>query len=230
VIGFSTERREHLPLMITREPVRATVKDLLYRWILEGDAIPGQPLKLSDAAARLGVSVTPSREALVEMEGEGLVRTEMGRGFVVRPLSIEEAEDLYPLIMMLEARALRTMDQPTKARLEELDRINKELALEGQDPEQAMALDTRWHDRLLGDSMGDVTREVLEGLKRRAYRYDFQYMASTGGRPSTAQHQQVVNSLRDGDREAAVAALEENWRSGPSLLVPWLKEVQDSEK
>jgi len=68
-----------LPGMIIREPVRATVKSRLYRWILEGDAVPGQPLKLSAAAARLGVSVTPIREALVEMEGDGLVRTEMGR-------------------------------------------------------------------------------------------------------------------------------------------------------
>jgi len=212
--------------MITREPVRATVKDLLYRWILEGDAVPGQPLKLSDAAARLGVSVTPIREALVEMEGEGLVRTEMGRGFVVRPLSIEEAEELYPLIMMLEVRALRSMDQPTEAQFQELDEINLELSQEGHDPGQAMALDTRWHDRLLKDALGEVTREVLEMLKRRAYRYDFRYMASTGGRPSTAQHREVVEALRKGDREAAAAALEENWRASPALLVPWLKSVQ----
>jgi DNA-binding GntR family transcriptional regulator len=199
---------------------------MLYRWILEGDAVPGQPLKLSDAAKRLGVSVTPIREALVEMEGEGLVRTEMGRGFVVRPLTIEEAEELYPLIMILESRALRTMDDPTEGQLKELEKINGELARKGQDPERAMALDTQWHDRLLADALGEVTREVLEVLKRRAYRYDFQYMASTGGRPSTEQHEKVVAALREGDREAAAAALEENWNAGPSLLVPWLKSTQ----
>jgi len=148
----------------------------------------------------------------------------------VRPLSIEEAEELYPLIMMLEVRALRAMNQPTEAQLEELDRINKELAQEGHDPEQAMTLDTRWHDLLLQDALGELTREVLDMLKRRAYRYDFQYMASTGGRPSTAQHRNVVAAFREGDREGAAAALEENWRAGPALLVPWLRRIQAPEE
>jgi DNA-binding GntR family transcriptional regulator len=212
--------------MIVREPVRATVKSQVYEWILQGDAIPGRPLRLSDAAERLGVSVTPIREALIELEAEGLVRTEMGRGFVVRPLRVEEIEELYPLIIMLEVHALRSVPQPSEARLDELDSLNAELEREGHDPMQAMTLDKRWHDLLLQDAPAEIAREILDMLKRRAFRYDFKYMASTRARPSTEQHRVIVESLRKGRLEAAVAALEENWRAGPELLIPWLKETQ----
>jgi DNA-binding GntR family transcriptional regulator len=209
--------------MIIREPVRATVKSRVYQWILEGDAMPGQPLNLSDAASRLGVSVTPIREALIELEAEGLVRTEMGRGFIVQPLSVEEVEELYPLIWTLEATALRAMPRPSEERLAELERVNENLVREGDDPERAVFLDNQWHELLLREAPGQITREILGMLKRRAFRYEFKYMTATGGRPSTEQHRAVVEALREDRREAAVAALEENWRTGPRLLVPWLQ-------
>ncbi|NIN10680.1 MAG: GntR family transcriptional regulator [Gemmatimonadales bacterium] len=201
------------------------MKSQVYGWILQGDATPGRPLRLSDAAARLGVSVTPIREALIELEAEGLVQTEMGRGFVVRPLRVEEVQELYPLIIMLEIRALRSMPQPSEARLDQLDSLNAELVREGHDPLQAVILDNRWHGLLLQDAPAEITREILGMLKRRVFRYEFKYMASTGARPSTAQHGVVVEALREGDRAAAAAALEENWRAGPELLIPWLEEA-----
>ena len=209
--------------MINREPVRTTVKNLVYQWILQGYATPGQPLKLSDAASRLGVSVTPIREALIELEAEGLVRTEMGRGFVVRPLSVEEVQELYPLISTLEGTALHAMPQPSEDQLEELDRINADLLREGDDAEKAVLLDEQWHDLLLRDAPGEITREILGMLKRRAFRYEFNYMAATGGRPSTEQHRMVVEALRKDHRKDAVTALEENWGKGPEFLLPWLE-------
>ncbi len=216
----STEINES-PLIV-REPVRATVKDRLYDWILKGYATPGRPLKLSEAATRLGVSVTPIREALVELEGEGLVKTEMGRGFAVLPLSVREAEELYRLIMVLEAETLHSMPQPADARLVELDAINSQLGREGHDAMQAIALDAQWHNLLLQDAQGKVTREILRMLKRRVYRYEFRYMTATGARLSTAQHDAVVTALREGRRETAVDALKENWLAATELLVPWL--------
>ncbi len=213
--------------MIRREAVRTTVKQWLYSWILQEQATPGLPLKLSEAAARLGVSVTPVREALIELETEGLVTAAPGRGFVVTRLSALEAKELYPLIWTLETMALSAAPKHSAVHLMELEELNQRLTTESENPAMRVDLDNRWHETLLRDSPHEITLEVLATLKRRVFRYEFKYMESTGGRPSTHQHDETVAALREGRRDMALAAVEANWRAGLEVLEPWLERLGD---
>src|SRR5512139_3740092 len=63
--------------------------------IMTGTLRPGTYIRLDETAAALGVSITPVREALRTLRGEGMVQLEPHRGHVVAPLSRRDVEDIF---------------------------------------------------------------------------------------------------------------------------------------
>src|SRR5690349_9685038 len=81
------------------------VRDLLEEAILEGGLKPGERLGAEALAQRFGTSRTPIREALLQLEAQGLVDVEPNRGAVVRSFDRDDLFDLYQLRALLEPRA-----------------------------------------------------------------------------------------------------------------------------
>ena len=81
------------------------VRDLLEEAILEGELKPGERLRAEALAQRFGTSRTPIREALLQLEAQGLVDVEPNRGAVVRSFDRDDLFDLYQLRALLEPRA-----------------------------------------------------------------------------------------------------------------------------
>jgi DNA-binding GntR family transcriptional regulator len=73
--------------------------------ILSGAIEPGSWIKQDGLAAALGISKIPLREMLCRLEEEGLVIRSVNRGFFVRPLLADEAEDIFTLRLQLEPEA-----------------------------------------------------------------------------------------------------------------------------
>ena len=63
--------------------------------IMTGALRAGTFIRLDETAAQLGVSITPVREALLKLGGEGMVALEPHRGYVVVPLSRNDIEDIF---------------------------------------------------------------------------------------------------------------------------------------
>ena len=74
--------------------------------ILTGVFAPEQKLKFEDLRTRYAVSVSTLREALLQLGTEGLVRTELNRGFAVAPVSVADLMDITTLRVQFEAQAL----------------------------------------------------------------------------------------------------------------------------
>jgi DNA-binding GntR family transcriptional regulator len=87
------------------ETSTARVRDELQHAILEGVLKPGERLRAEALAQRLGTSRTPIREALLQLEAQGLVEVEPNRGAVVRAFDRDDLLDLYELRALLEPRA-----------------------------------------------------------------------------------------------------------------------------
>ena len=62
---------------------------------MSGALRPGTFIRLDETAAKLGVSATPVREALLKLRGEGMVQLEPHRGHVVLPLSRQDIDDIF---------------------------------------------------------------------------------------------------------------------------------------
>ncbi|HJQ36210.1 MAG TPA: GntR family transcriptional regulator [Thermoanaerobaculia bacterium] len=196
-----------------RDALRTSVKELLARKIVRGELSPGAPLNLAELAAVVGVSVTPLREALIELERDGLVHSILNRGYFVRPLDEAEMRELYPIVAALETLALKS-GPPSAARLRELDDLNGRLRRE-RSPGRCIELDERWHSTLLADCPNATLLRLLPALKRRLYRYEYLFMSdATRPAESVRQHAAIAAAIRKGTVERAAALLEENWQPG----------------
>lgn len=89
----------HLARSVIEERVRAA--------ILDGRLSPGMAVRQQELATLFGVSRMPVREALRQLEAQGLLAVEAHKGAVVAPLIGEDALEAYAVREMLEAEALR---------------------------------------------------------------------------------------------------------------------------
>lgn len=90
---------------------------------------PGTFIRLDETAATLGVSITPVREALRTLRGEGMVQLEPHRGHVVVPLSRTDVEDIFWLQATIARELAATVvERITDEQIDELERLNGELA------------------------------------------------------------------------------------------------------
>lgn len=209
---------------VVAQPIRALIRREISDRILDGRLPPLAPVRHTEMADELGVSVTPLREALIELAREGLLEARPNRGFVVAPFGERELRDLYEVVSQLETTALRD-HPPGPGRYDRLEAINRELADAGGDPWRAVELDIAWHCELLADDPNEVRRDVLDGLKLRAVRYAYAYLREVGRIPrSVEQHRTIMAWLRDDDLAAAARELEENWR--PRRMLEWLADYE----
>jgi DNA-binding GntR family transcriptional regulator len=198
-----------------RQDIRSAVLNL----ILSGTLKPGEALNESRLAAQLKVSRTPLREALLQLEREGFIRSDKRRGFSVEHLAARDVREMYPLIWTLEGLAIRSNAICAHLLVPDLARINSEFG-KARNPERALALDTEWHEHLISQSQNRRLLQTLSALRLGVRRYETVYMLSISLVPeSVRHHDKVIEALKRHDVEAAVAALEENWRFGMEVLV-----------
>jgi DNA-binding GntR family transcriptional regulator len=200
------------------EQVAAAVRAMIVDGRLsEGERI--NEVRLSDS---LGVSRTPLREALNRLQAEGALTSAPGLGYRVRPLTLEEFEQIYDIRPILDPEALRLAGLPDAKRLQRLERLNRAFAAE-RDPETAVKLDDQWHLELIGACPNRVLIEMIQNFILRTRRYELALMRETENvERATGDHELILDALRDGDLERACAGLKRNMQSGREPIVAWL--------
>jgi DNA-binding GntR family transcriptional regulator len=135
----------------TDGPLAASIRERLRNAILQGQYAPGEHLREVDIAARHQVSRGPVREALLQLEQEGLVLLRRNRGAVVARLSRSDLEEVYSLRLALERLAVaRATQQGTEEDFALMDEVLHEFrgSASGQPltEQQAADQDVRFHD------------------------------------------------------------------------------------
>jgi DNA-binding GntR family transcriptional regulator len=114
--------------MAERGKISSDVATRLRDEIIAGELAPGAPLRMAAIADRLGVSVTPVREALVALERQGLVSGRLNRGFVVNTLTPTDFEDVYAIHAFMAARlAERAVRNLSDRDIDELQVLGDEI-------------------------------------------------------------------------------------------------------
>lgn len=199
--------------------LRKNLREIVLRRIVEGGLKAGEALNESRLAAQLKVSRTPLREALLQLEREGFIRSDERRGFSVERMSAREVREIYPMIWTLEGLAVRSNAVCMHLLVPDLARVNAEFA-KARGPQEALALDTQWHELLTSQSQNRRLHATIAALRLAVRRYEIAYMSDTRLIPeSVSQHNAIINALKEHDTEAAVQALEHNWRFGMEVLM-----------
>ncbi|MGE8943166.1 GntR family transcriptional regulator [Leptospira interrogans] len=103
--------KDSMRIAAVAAPIRTQVVDMLRSAITSGHFEPNRRLVEKDLCEMLGVSRPSVREALRELEAEGLIRTVPNRGPVVAKLEVEDAVGIYQIRGVLEALATKLFCQ-----------------------------------------------------------------------------------------------------------------------
>ena len=197
---------------ITRKPLRADVHKELLGLILQGTLTPGQRLRDTQFTQQLGVSRTPIREALLRLEREGFITSQLHQGFSVKPLIESEIREVYPLVGLLECTALDEIPVPAAKKIEQLHQLSQAMQQEGSDALRRIELDEAWHKALVAESGNQHLTRILDDLKRILFRYEHAFMqVSQWVTESTQEHRAIVAALEHGKRREAVRLLDTHW-------------------
>ena len=194
--------------------------DLILSDILRGKLSPGARLIESTLAERIGVSRTPLREALFQLEQEGFVHSELRRGFSVKPLSEREAREVFPIVGALEGLALAQSGILAKSNLGKLRAANKALLVSRGGPRRAVQADHRFHQLLLSRCSNSHLLALIGNLHKILLRYEHLYMSDQGliG-VSVEQHNRILQAIAEGNITAARQALEFNYQTGMDAVL-----------
>jgi DNA-binding GntR family transcriptional regulator len=166
------------------------VFEALREKILRGDIAADAPVRQDTLATELGVSKIPVREALTRLEAQGLVTSFPHRGYIVRPLTRAEAEDVFDLRLKLEpdAAALGS-ERATEAEREEaraaFAALDKALRTRANDTGRR---NREFHLSLVRPCRRTVAVETIERLLTLAERYVSVHLKPTG-RPDRARRE-----------------------------------------
>jgi DNA-binding GntR family transcriptional regulator len=201
-----------------------SVAAALREMIVDGRLHAGDRINEVHLAAKLGVSRTPLREALIRLVAEGALNNRPRSGFYVCPLTLEEFEQIYPIRALLDPEALKLTGLPTPKRLARLESLNQKLG-EIHDPDKVIALDDVWHRELLSGCPNPVLIALIEQFMRRTRRYELALMREQRNVLRTINdHDDILDALRSGDLDGACEALRRNMESGKAPIVAWLRE------
>jgi DNA-binding GntR family transcriptional regulator len=205
------------------------VANLVRDMILDGRLPAGERINEVRLAAQIGVSRTPLREALSRLVNEGALNDIPRRGFFVRPLTVDEFCQIYPVRAILDPAALRLAGIPPRATIARLRAINRELAA-CTSRSEAVRIDDQFHLELLDHSPNQVLLDLIRQFMWRTRRYELGLMQRFEGVSGAVQaHERIIASLETGDLECAARELQANMTGGEQPILDWLAERERTE-
>lgn len=193
---------------IGRQSLTDQIVTELRRQIIVGQLPEGAPLRQEKLASELGVSRVPLREAIRQLEAEGLVVSELHKGTVVSSLSLEEIEELFEIRMRMET----WLFEVAIPRLTEED-----FALAEAVTDEAMAsgsvenwgeLNWRFHETLYRPSGHLIALKLLRTVHDNANRYvNLQIAVAEDVERELSDHRALIAFARLGDIRRAVDTL-----------------------
>lgn len=185
--------------------------DLVRDRILNGTVPPDQAIRQDALAAELGVSKIPLREALTRLEQEGLVRSEVNRGYFVRSLGVDEAEEVYALRLQLEPAAVaRAAERATDVDRQHAIAMHDVLdQITDAHDDGVGAFNRAYHLALIRPSGQPITTLLLERLHVLSERYVRKHLEA-GGRNQRAndEHDLILKLWLDRDTKAVAKAID----------------------
>lgn len=192
-------------------PLRQQVLDELRQSIIAGRLAPGSRLVERELTAMMGVSRTVVREALRQLESEGLVSIIPNKGPIVRELTLAEAKDLYSIRAVLEGLAAhRFVENANDNQVEQLQQALDATAeaYEQGNPDVILETKNRFYDVLFEGAGSETLSTMIGTLHGRIWRW--RALGLTHPERSPERYKESVAGLRAvlaaiRDRDAGLA-------------------------
>ena len=219
--NYDTVPAEHLADILAPPPKRSLGDEVLERLrqaILHNELARGQQLREQEIAESMNVSRGPVREALGQLEREGLVIRRRKRSALVAWLSREDLDEIYTLRNAIERLAVtyacRNVIPSDLEGMQTVVNMMVSCVENGTTEQEAADLDLRFHDILYQASRHERLIALWSRLRSQCYLLllnrnaanpDFIEMMAGG-------HQEILDAIRDRDEERALSTVEHHVR------------------
>ncbi|GLY34784.1 GntR family transcriptional regulator [Amycolatopsis sp. NBRC 101858] len=210
---------------VSRESTAAVIARQLRDAIMTGALPPGTQLGETELASRFQVSRGPLREAMQHLVSEGLLRSERHRGLFVIDLEPGDVYDIYAARSAIERAAMiRAVRGGERDRIADvLERTVAEMATAASedDPSALSTADLRFHEALINASGSKRLVRMARTLLIET-RMCLTALQSTYQRVEerVEEHTKLIQALRDGDEETALALLDSHMEDAVQRLAP----------
>lgn len=202
--------------------------DELRRRIVDGIYPGGMQLRQAQIAEELGISRIPFREALVQLEGEGLISTTPHKGAVVVEVSPDDVSEQFQFRALVEPELLRLSGPKLQpADFEQLHKILQEYSAELRSSNSSRwgELNTELHGLLIGRSGRPRMQATAEQLLHGTDRFTRMQLILTHGRErAEEEHGEIVRLCEAGMYTEAAEVLRRHILNAGEALVKILKE------
>lgn len=208
-------------MLINQRSLREQVYDFLREELTLGRLIPGAAVNLNALSEELGISKTPLRDALLQLDTEGFVTISPRRGVFVNRLTLEDIRNCYEVVGALESAViLAVFDSLQPLHIEKLKRLNKELktSLKNEDFQAYYQQNILFHDVFIEMSQNQAIKRIIAPMKRRLYDFPRRGYIQEWEQRNCREHERLIEAFEAGDRDAAVRV----WRD-----VHWSFQVQE---
>jgi len=197
--------------------------EILRLAIVTGNLRPNQRLIESEIAKRLGISRTPVREALKQLEMQGYLSKLPNGGLVVTDHSPSQIRNLYEIREALETMALRLACQ--RATQEQVDKAaeyhTRSLeVIRNRDVNQFIELNSAFHNELFGACGNEQLWSLLRTFRDQSFdRRIVRVFTAADWRAMITQHQRMLEAVRQGNASLAEKAVHEHVRTAVRLAL-----------
>lgn len=190
--------------------------------ILNGKYSDGEELKEVAIGKELGVSRTPVREALRQLELEGLVQIIPNKGAYVVGISVEDIHDIYMIRSKLEGLCARwACDNISDEQMEELEEIVylADFHESKGHLEQLAELDNRFHTILYESCNSKMLEHLLKDYHQYVWRIRQKTLSGKRGKDCNDEHRAIMEAIRDKNPDKAEEFANRHMRSAYDNMV-----------
>jgi DNA-binding GntR family transcriptional regulator len=195
---------------LSRSFLKDQTTDVLRDHIVSGRIPPGTKLIEREVASQLGVSRAPVREALTELEKEGLIVSRPSGRYVIK-LTQQDVRELYEVRFVLEKLAVElAVRNNTPENCALLDRTLQEMrdAVAQHDRAKHVEADVEMHWLVWRQAGNQHLLRMLSSMIGPVFMFVANNASAFNWEETLALHEEMVQSINAGDEAAAVAGID----------------------
>ena len=195
---------------IIAKPLREQIYEYLREEMGRGTLLPGSLVNVNEISQRLGISKTPLRDALIQLECDGFVSILPRRGVMINKFTFDDVKNAWEICRTLEPEMLAPVCHKLDAgRLKEMERFTLEMkrASEAKDAHAFYQCNMGFHDVFLDLSSNGQMRRIVQLNRQHIYDFLTRRHISPWEEAHCGEHMALVAKIREGDAAEAARYL-----------------------
>jgi DNA-binding GntR family transcriptional regulator len=196
--------------MLNTKSLREQVYEYLRDEISNRKLLPGATININEISRQLGISKTPLRDAIIQLEIEGFVTILPRRGVTVKKLTLQEIKDSYEIVGALEGSIiLNNFDKIDRYHISRMEKLNTRQikAVNRKEYDDYYKLNLEFHNVFLDLSENKSLKSIVRPYKQRLYDFPRRGYIEEWELNNCKEHDQFIGLIKKKDRTGAAEFL-----------------------